>query len=84
MLIRDTIKTILYLGSIDTYLMGLKSAIRRGHLHPIISERVKLAGHIRENFKVLGIKRVSKQASLEDYVNEKYGDKDDGKEESEE
>ena len=69
-LIRDTVKSMLYLGSIDAYLTGLKSAVKRGHLHPIITQRTKLAGHIRENLKALGLKRVQKQITLEDILNE--------------
>jgi hypothetical protein len=77
-LIRDTVRTMLYLGSIDAYLIGLKSAIRRGKLHPIIKERVRLAAHVRENLRALGLKRVARDAeSLESYVKRTYGGRDD-------
>lgn len=56
-LIRDTVTTLLYLGSIDAYLLGLKSAVKRGKLHGIIVERGKLAAHVRENLKALGLHR---------------------------
>src|SRR2546427_913649 len=50
-LIGDTVKTLLYLGSIDHYLMGLKSLMRKGRPHPVIAERTRLAAHVPENFK---------------------------------
>ncbi len=59
-LISDTGKTMLYVASLDAYLTGLKTLVRKGKVHPVLSERVRLAGHLRENLKTLGLKRVSK------------------------
>jgi len=66
LIIADTVKTILFLGSLDQYLTGLKSLVRKGRVHPVLAERTRLAGHLRENLKTLGLKRVSKELSLQD------------------
>jgi len=65
-LISDTAKTMLYIASLDVYLTGLKTLVRKGKVHPVLSERVRLAGHLRENLKTLGLKRVSKTLTLEE------------------
>ena len=59
-IIGDTIKTMLYIGSLDAYLMGLKSLVRKGRVHNVLIERTRLAGHLRENLKTLGLKRIPK------------------------
>ena len=60
-IIADTVKTLLYIGSLDAYLMGLKSIVRKGRVHNVLIERTRLAGHLRENLKTLGLKRVPKE-----------------------
>lgn len=74
-LIGDTIKTLLYLGCLDTYLIGLKSAVRKGRVHPVLTERFRLAGHIRENLKTLGLHRRIKSTSIADLLSQ-HGDED--------
>lgn len=69
-LITDTVKTMLYLGCLDTYLVSLKSAVRKGRVHPVLSERFRLAGHIRENLKTLGLERRVKVSSLAEVLAE--------------
>ncbi len=56
-----SVKTLLYIGSLDAYLMGLKSIVRKGRVHNVLIERTRLAGHLRENLKTLGLKRVAKE-----------------------
>jgi len=56
MLIVDTVKTILYIGSLDDYLAGLKSVVRKGKVHNVLIERTRLASHLKENLKILGMK----------------------------
>jgi len=56
-IIADTVKTMLYIGSLDAYLTGLKSLVRKGQVHCVLSERTRLAGHLRENLKTMGFKR---------------------------
>ena len=60
-IIGDSVKTMLYIGSLDVYLMQLKSLVRKGRLHNVLIERTRLAGHLRENLKTLGLKRVPKE-----------------------
>jgi hypothetical protein len=60
---------MLYIGSLDPYLMGLKSLVRKGRPHPILAVRTELSAHLRENLKTLGLKRVSKQFTATDLLN---------------
>ncbi len=64
-IIADTAKTLLYIGSLDAYLTGLKSIVRKGRVHNVLIERTRLAGHLRENLKTLGLKRVPKDIPLD-------------------
>jgi hypothetical protein len=68
-IIADTVKNMLYIASLDNYLMGLKSLVRKGRAHPILAIRTQLAAHLRENLKTLGLKRVSKTLTLHDILN---------------
>ncbi len=60
-IIADAVKTMLYIGSLDAYLGGLKSLVRKGRVHNVLIERTRLAGHLRENLKTLGLKRMPKE-----------------------
>ncbi len=55
-LIVDTVKTLLYIGSMDDYLAGLKSVVRKGRVHNVLIERTRLASHLKENLKILGMR----------------------------
>jgi len=55
-LIVDTVRTLFYIGSIDDYLSGLKSVVRKGRVHNVLIERTRLASHLKENLKILGMK----------------------------
>jgi hypothetical protein len=44
---------MLYVASLDNYLMGLKSLVRKGRAHPVIAIRTHLAAHLRENLKTV-------------------------------
>ena len=57
-IIADTVKTMLYIGSLDSYLAGLKHIVRKGKVHGVLLERTRLAAHLREDLKTLGLKRV--------------------------
>ncbi len=46
---------MLYVASLDAYLMGLKSIVRKGRVHNVLIERTR-SGHLRENLKTLGLK----------------------------
>jgi len=75
-IIADSIKNMLYIASLDNYLMNLKSIVRRGKPHPLIATRTQLAAHLRDNLKTLGLKRASRQSSLSDLL-EQNGNSDD-------
>jgi hypothetical protein len=38
-IIADSVKNMLYIASLDNYLMGLKSLVRRGKPHPVLTIR---------------------------------------------
>jgi hypothetical protein len=63
-LIWDSIKNILYIASLDNYLMQLKHFVRKGKPHPCLTMRTQLAAHLRENLKTLGLHRRVKTPSL--------------------
>src|SRR4029453_9718732 len=65
-IIGDSVKNMLYIASLDNYLMGLKSLVRKGRPHPVFAIRTQLSAHLRENLKTLGLKRVAKNLSLHD------------------
>lgn len=67
-IISDTIKHMLFAGSIDNYLLGLKHLVRKGRVHGVLSERTRIGAHIRENLKTLGLKRVVKTVSLQELL----------------
>jgi hypothetical protein len=69
-IIADTVKTMLFLGSLDHYLTGLKSLVRKGRVHCVLSERTRLAAHMRENLKTLGLTRQTKVPTLADLLAE--------------
>ena len=72
-IIADTVKNMLYVGSLDAYLIGLESLVRKGKVHPVVDVRTRLAAHLRENLKTLGLKRVARDIpDLARYVTEKY------------
>ena len=58
-IINDTVWCDFYLIAIDADLIG-KRLTRKGRPHPLLEVRLKIAAHRRENFKLLGLKRVAK------------------------
>jgi hypothetical protein len=67
-IIADSVKNALYVASLDNYLMGLKSLVRKGRPHPVLDIRTKLAAHLRENLKALGLQRRMKRVGLMDLL----------------
>ena len=57
---------MLYIASLDNYLMGLKNLVRKGKPHPVLVIRTQLSAHLRENLKTLGLRRVSKALTVTD------------------
>jgi len=70
-IITDSVKNMLYIASLDNYLMGLKSLVRKGRPHPVLAIRTQLSAHLRENLKTLGLKRVSKTLTVHDLLSGK-------------
>jgi hypothetical protein len=68
--IADTVKNMLYVASLDNYLMGLKSLVRKGKAHPVLAIRTQLAAHLREDLKTLGLARRVKATSINDLLSE--------------
>ena len=60
---------MLYIASLDNYLTGLKSLVRKGKPHPVLAIRTQLSAHLRENLKTLGLKRFSKALTVTDVLN---------------
>jgi hypothetical protein len=67
-IIGDSVKNMLYIASLDNYLMGLKLLVRKGRPHPVLAIRTTLSAHLRENLKTLGLKRVAKTLSLHEIL----------------
>ena len=68
-IISDSVKNMLYIASLDNYLMQLKSLVRKGKPHPVLDIRTKLAAHLRENLKALGLHRRTKRLGVLDSLN---------------
>jgi hypothetical protein len=77
-IIGDSVKNMLYVASIDNYLMSLKSLVRKGRRHPVLAIRTTLSAHLRENLKTLGLKRVAKTLSLHDILSKEDDKPGDG------
>ena len=66
-------KNMLYIASLDNYLMGLKSLVRKGRPHPVLAIRTQLSAHLRENLKTLGLKRRVKESAIKLYEDDDKG-----------
>lgn len=73
-LIRDSARTELYKDTLDGYLARLKTVVRKGKVHAVLSERTRLAAHLRENLKTVGLKRIEKVLSLQELLMQGGGD----------
>jgi hypothetical protein len=67
-IISDTVKHMLYAATLDRYLLGLKSLVRKGRVHGVLAERTKIGVHVRENLKTLGLKRRVKTNSWDEVL----------------
>jgi hypothetical protein len=57
-IIADAVKTMLYVGTLDEYLISLDGGIvGKGKVIPVVDTRTKLAGHLREDLRALGLHR---------------------------
>jgi hypothetical protein len=69
-----TVKSKLLLDSIDAWLLRQPTLInnRKKSLLPVVLQRQQLADGFARYLAQLGLKRISKEISLQDYVSEKY------------
>ena len=76
------VKSKLLLDSIDAWLLTQPTLInkRKKSLLPVVRERQQLADGLAKYLAMLGLDRRSKQVSLQDYVQQKYGNGEDEKE----
>jgi len=71
LLIADTVKTLLYVGTVDEYLMSLNGGIiKGGKVVPVVESRTSLAAHLRRNLEALGLQRRVKERSLLERLND--------------
>jgi hypothetical protein len=64
-IIADAVKTMLYVGTLDEYLIKLDgNIIKKNRAIPVVDTRTKLASHLRDNLRALGLQRRVKQVSL--------------------
>ena len=64
-IIADTVKTMLYISTVDEYLMALDGGlIRGGKAVPVIDTRTQLAAHLRRHLESLGLKRVPREMDV--------------------
>jgi hypothetical protein len=63
-IIADTVKHLLFAASLDRYLMQLKSLVRKGKVHGVVSERTRIGAHIRDNLKTLGLAKRIKEVDV--------------------
>ena len=61
MIVWDVAMSEFYQSQIDGHL-SRKKLIRKGRVDPTLSERTRLAAHIRENLKILGLNALSRQS----------------------
>jgi hypothetical protein len=69
LIIADTVKTLLFIGTVDEYLMSLDGGIiRAGKMVPVVESRTSLASHLRRNLEALGLQRRVRTQSLQDIL----------------
>jgi len=73
------VKSKLMLDSIDVWLLTQPSLVnsRKRSLLPVVKERQALADGLARYLAQLGLKRVSRDLSLDDYIKQKYGNRDE-------
>jgi hypothetical protein len=69
------VKSKLLLDSIDVWLLTQRTLVnkRKKSLLPVVRERQQLADGLAKYLAMLGLERRSKEVSLQDYVQRKYG-----------
>ena len=80
------VKSKLLLDSIDTWLLTQRSLInyRKKAVLPAVRERQQLADGLAKYLAMLGLERKVKEQTLQDYINERYGDGTDDTDDTDE
>jgi hypothetical protein len=69
LIIADAVKTMLYVGTLDEYIMALDGGIvRGGQVVPVIETRTALAAHLRRDLEALGLERRQKVQTLQEIL----------------
>ena len=75
LIVADAVKTMLYVGTLDEYLMKLDgSIVRNGKVISVIDTRTPLAAHLRRDLESLGLQRRVKQQSLTEILTADHAD----------
>ena len=74
-LCNDNVWCDLIIATIDYQLEGKRQLTRKGRPHPLIELRMRIAAHRRDNYKLTGIKRITKTLTLQEIL-----DQDDSEE----
>lgn len=83
-LANDNVWCDFLIATMDHQLQNKSQLTRKGKPHPLIDLRMRVAAHRRENYKLVGIKRrPPPEMTLEQYVAEKYGSRDDDRDDPE-
>jgi hypothetical protein len=75
LIVADAVKTMLYVGTLDEYLMKLDgSIVQNGKVISVIDTRTPLAAHLRRDLESLGLQRRVKQQSLTEILTADHAD----------
>jgi hypothetical protein len=58
------------IATMDFQLQNKRQLIRKGKPHPLIELRMRVAAHRRDNYKITGLKRVSRQLTVNDLLHD--------------
>ena len=65
------------IATMDCQLENKRQLVRKGKPHPLIDLRMRIAAHRRENYKLIGVKRVVKTLTLQDLLQQNSNDDGD-------
>ena len=83
-LANDNVWCDFLIATMDHQLQNKAQLTRKGKPHPLIDLRMRVAAHRRKNYKLTGVKRTPPPAmTLEQYVAEKYGNREDDRDDPE-
>jgi hypothetical protein len=71
-LINDSVWCDFLVATMDYQLQGKRQLTRKGKPHPLIELRMTIASHRRNNYRLLGIRRVQKEIDPWKAIQEKY------------